>query len=209
MNHQNSGRESVGVGIIGAGNIARFHARALQEGKNTHLVGIYSDIPDLTRSVAGDVGCAAFDDRDRFLADPYKPMILALQRPDERKNLPTLVTAFANHRELREMANLVLMIGSRDDISDLPKGQRRVLSDMLLEIDRHDLYGSVAYPKSHVAEDVPPLYRLAAGRRPIPRPRPGYRYREGGGGAGARPRQGPLRRGVGGHLRRQAASLHR
>ena len=38
---------------------------------------------------------------------------------------------------------------------------------MLLLIDRYDLYGSVAYPKQHAAEDVAELYRLAASRRGV------------------------------------------
>ena len=34
-----------------------------------------------------------------------------------------------------------------------------------LGIDQYDLYGRVAYPKSHRPEDVPVLYRLAADQR--------------------------------------------
>lgn len=98
----------------------------------------------------------------RFLRDPRKPMILALQRPDERKNLTTLIRAYGESAELREKANLVLFIGARDDITELPTGQRRVLREMLLLIDRYDLHGSVAYPKAHAPEDVPDVYRLAA-----------------------------------------------
>jgi len=41
-------------------------------------------------------------------------------------------------------------------------GSARVLLDLLLQIDRADLYGKVAYPKQHSAADVPVLYRLAA-----------------------------------------------
>ena len=41
-------------------------------------------------------------------------------------------------------------------------GAREVLEELLLAVDRHDLYGKVAYPKHHRAEDVPVLYRLAA-----------------------------------------------
>ena len=104
---------------------------------------------------------------DRFLAEPKKPMILALQRPDERKNLATLIRAYAEHDELRRRANLVLVIGARDDITDLPKAQRTILTEMLLLIDRFDLHGSVAYPKNHRPEDVPGLYRLAAMRRGV------------------------------------------
>lgn len=115
----------------------------------------------------GDPPPKIADEIDRFLAEPKRPMILALQRPDERKNLPTLIRAYAGHSRLREKANLALIIGSRDDISDLPTSQRRVLNDMLLQIDRHDLYGSVAYPKTHAAEDVSELYRLAASRHGV------------------------------------------
>lgn len=104
---------------------------------------------------------------DRFLHRPKKPLILALQRPDERKNLTALIRAFAEHDELRQLANLVLVIGTRGDISDLPRAQRKVLSEMLLLIDRYDLYGSVAYPKTHRPEDVPDLYRLAAMSRGV------------------------------------------
>ncbi len=101
---------------------------------------------------------------DRFLADPEKPMILAVQRADERKNLSTLIRAFGERDELRERANLVLFIGARDDIRELPKRQRTVLNDMLLVIDRYDLYGSVAYPKTHTPEEVAEAYRLATQR---------------------------------------------
>ena len=57
------------------------------------------------------------------------------------------------------------MVGTRDDIRQAPAGQKRVLKEMLLLIDRYGLYGSVAYPKSHTPDDVAPLYRLAAKRR--------------------------------------------
>lgn len=104
---------------------------------------------------------------DRFLAVPGKPLILALQRADERKNLATLLRAYGGHHELRQRANLALLIGSRDDIPQLDRGARRVLREMLLEIDRLDLYGSVAYPKHHSPDDVPEIYRLAARHRGV------------------------------------------
>ena len=98
----------------------------------------------------------------RFLRHPGKPVILALARPDERKNFPGLIRAYAETPGLREMANLVLVAGNRDDISEMPAGPRSVLRKILALVDRYDLYGSVAYPKQHEPEDVPDLYRLAA-----------------------------------------------
>jgi sucrose-phosphate synthase len=102
-----------------------------------------------------------------FLTRPKKPMILAIQRADERKNLSALVRAFGESEQLRELANLVLIIGSREAIEMMPKGQRKVLTDMLLLIDLYDLYGLVAYPKHHRLHEVPELYRLAASRRGV------------------------------------------
>jgi sucrose-phosphate synthase len=104
---------------------------------------------------------------DRFLEAPRKPMILAVQRPDERKNLETLIHAYGKSEALRKLANLVLLVGTRDDLDHVPKGQRKVLQQMLHLIDRYDLYGSVAYPKQHSSEDVAEVYRLAAARRGV------------------------------------------
>jgi len=99
---------------------------------------------------------------ERFLSDLSKPMILALARPDPRKNLAGLVRAYAETPGLREIANLVLIAGTRDDVLAMEKGPRRVLSEIMFLIDRYDLYGHVAYPKQHGPEDVPELYRWTA-----------------------------------------------
>ncbi len=104
---------------------------------------------------------------DRFLADPRKPPILALSRPDERKNIPTLVRTFAEHPRLRQIANLIIVAGNREDIRSLDKGAREVLTELLMLIDKYDLYGHVAIPKSHRAEDVPDLYRMASRARGV------------------------------------------
>lgn len=121
---------------------------------------------DLSRfrppSARGQEPSAMADQLARFLSDPDKPMVLALSRADPRKNVPALVHAFGRSRELRERANLVLVLGSRDDLREVPRAVRKVMSEVLYLIDRYDLYGAVAYPKHHAPEDVPVLYRLAA-----------------------------------------------
>lgn len=103
----------------------------------------------------------------RFLNEPDKPMILAVARPDERKNLEQLVHVFGSCPELQAVANLVLVMGARDNIEELPKSQQTVLSKVLHLIDRYDLYGRVAYPKQHVPDDIPELYRLAVSTRGV------------------------------------------
>ena len=103
----------------------------------------------------------------RFLSEWGKPIILALSRPDPRKNIATLLHAYGENEQLRENANLVIVAGNRDDIRAMDKGPRDVLSEVLLLIDYYNLYGKVAYPKYHTAEDVPELYRLAARTRGV------------------------------------------
>ena len=103
----------------------------------------------------------------RFLAEPERPLIMALSRADERKNIRGLVDAYAGSDWLRGHANLLVVAGNRDDMGDLDKGAREVLTDLLLRIDRHDLYGKVAYPKQHTSDDVPDLYRLVASSRGV------------------------------------------
>lgn len=105
------------------------------------------------------------EELDRFLRDPSKPMVLALARADERKNFEGLLHAFGETESLREMANLVIVAGNREEITEMSAGPRRVLTQILMLIDRYDLYGSVAYPKHHDSNDVPELYRLAARTR--------------------------------------------
>jgi sucrose-phosphate synthase len=103
----------------------------------------------------------------RFLRHPDRPMVLALSRPDERKNIPALVKAFAEHEALREHANLVIVAGNRDVIRDMDKGAREVLTDVLMRIDEYDLYGQAAYPKHHAPDEVPDFYRMVARTRGV------------------------------------------
>ncbi|CAI9117658.1 OLC1v1019098C2 [Oldenlandia corymbosa var. corymbosa] len=103
----------------------------------------------------------------RFLTNPHKPMILALSRPDPKKNITTLVKAFGECRPLRELANLTLIMGNRDDIDEMSGGNASVLTTVLKLVDRYDLYGQVAFPKHHKQVDVPEIYRLAAKTRGV------------------------------------------
>ncbi len=104
---------------------------------------------------------------NRFLHSPGKPIILAISRADERKNIAALVRAFGESPELQSIANLVIVAGNRDDIQEMDKGSRTVITDLLMLIDRYDLYGKVAYPKHHSPDDIPVLYRLAAKRKGV------------------------------------------
>jgi sucrose-phosphate synthase len=99
---------------------------------------------------------------DKFLKEPQKPIIMAISRPAIRKNVSSLIKAYGEDTELRQLANLVLILGKREDIMTMESGPRQVFMELLQLIDRYDLYGHIAYPKHHHADDVPDLYRLTA-----------------------------------------------
>ncbi|MGB3807800.1 MAG: HAD-IIB family hydrolase [Erythrobacter sp.] len=102
-----------------------------------------------------------------FLRDPDKPVILAIARPVAKKNLRTLVEAFGRSKDLRESANLVILAGQRESADCGEAEQVAVVTELLAEIDRHDLYGSVAYPRTHDCDHVSGLYCLAAQSRGV------------------------------------------
>ncbi|MFA3782180.1 HAD-IIB family hydrolase [Melioribacteraceae bacterium 4301-Me] len=99
----------------------------------------------------------------KFFTNMNKPIILALCRPEKRKNISGLIQAYGESEELQELANLAIFAGIRKDISQMPELEREVLTEMLLMLDKYNLYGKMAIPKRHDFEhEVPELYRIAA-----------------------------------------------
>ena len=61
------------------------------------------------------------------------------------------------------MANLAVFAGIRKDINKMEENEREVLMEILMLMDKYDLYGKIAIPKKHDFDhEVPELYRLAA-----------------------------------------------
>jgi len=102
-----------------------------------------------------------------FLRNPHKPTILAMSRPDPKKNLLGLVTAFATNGTLRQLANLVLIMGNRDTLEALAPGSRSQVEAVFRLVDNHGLWGSVAFPKHHSQADVADIYRLPLATRGV------------------------------------------
>ncbi|WP_019557555.1 HAD family hydrolase [Thiomicrorhabdus arctica] len=96
------------------------------------------------------------------LTNPNKPIILALSRPDPRKNIAALIESYGQSPELQEKSNLLVIAGNRDDVDDLESGAQQVFHEIWSMIDRYDLYGKVSLPKHHSRNDVAFIYRIAA-----------------------------------------------
>ncbi|MFH7320665.1 HAD-IIB family hydrolase [Desulfurivibrio sp. D14AmB] len=104
----------------------------------------------------------------RFWNSTHKPIILALCRPDQRKNIAGLIKAYGEDKDLQAIANLAIFAGIRKDISTMEENERNVLTEMLLLMDTYDLYGKLAIPKKHnFSLEVPELYRLCADSRGV------------------------------------------
>ena len=98
----------------------------------------------------------------RFLAEPGKRPLLALSRPVKKKNLAGIVRAYGESPALQELSNLIIFAGVRDDIEEADSENRKVLQELFYLIDRYNLYGKVALPKSHAPHQVAEIYALAA-----------------------------------------------
>lgn len=97
-----------------------------------------------------------------FLREPGKPLIVAIARPVDKKNLGALIDAFGGSKPLQRAANLAILAGQRKAIGAIEQETGRVTTDLFDRIDRQGLWGKVALPRTHTAADVQSLYALAA-----------------------------------------------
>jgi sucrose-phosphate synthase len=105
---------------------------------------------------------------ERFLFNPAKPLILSIGRADKRKNFETLIQAYGQDKELQAMANLAIFAGVRKDITQMPTDEQDILTNLLLLLDKYDLYGKMAIPKKNDPKlDVPEIYRIAARKKGV------------------------------------------
>jgi sucrose-phosphate synthase len=108
------------------------------------------------------------EELNRFFMHPDRPVILSLCRPDKRKNIAGLIKAYGEDLELQSMANLAVFAGIRKDITKMEENEQDVLTEILLLMDKYDLYGKIAIPKKHDFEhEVPELYRIAAEKKGV------------------------------------------
>lgn len=107
-------------------------------------------------------------DIERFLFNPAKPLILSIGRADKRKNFEAIIQSYGQDKELQAMANLAIFAGVRKDISQMPDDEKDILTNLLLLLDKYDLYGKMAIPKKNDPKlEVPEIYRVAARKKGV------------------------------------------
>ncbi|MFV0607307.1 MAG: HAD-IIB family hydrolase [Niabella sp.] len=105
---------------------------------------------------------------ERFLFSPEKPLILSIGRADKRKNFETIIQCYGEDKELQAMANLAIFAGVRKDIAQMPGDEKEILTNLLLLMDKYDLYGKLALPKKNEPRfEIPEIYRLAARKKGV------------------------------------------
>lgn len=105
---------------------------------------------------------------ERFLFAPEKPLILSIGRADKRKNFETIITSYGQDKELQAMANLAIFAGVRKDITQMSPDEQEILTNLLLLMDKYDLYGKMAIPKKNdPTNEVPEIYRVAARKKGV------------------------------------------
>jgi sucrose-phosphate synthase len=121
-----------------------------------------TDLQKFMPPAGGEQDDPFYAELTKHLKAPNKPIILALSRPDKRKNIVALVEAYGHSTKLQQLANLVIVAGNRDDVDDLDVGASQVFHELLIAIDRYDIYSKVAIPKHHRRDQVSLIYRIAA-----------------------------------------------
>ena len=99
-----------------------------------------------------------------LLCRPSLPPLLAICRPDPRKNIAALLEAFGRSTALHGRHNLVLVMGCRSLEGPLGSEESQVLQQVNGWLDRPDLRGRVAVPQQLRREQIPAVYRWAARR---------------------------------------------
>jgi sucrose-phosphate synthase len=77
---------------------------------------------------------------EQELADSHKPMVFTISRLDYRKNLISLVKAYALDKELQDLANLVMVTGS---LGKMGKNEEALMEEMEILISKNRLQDKV------------------------------------------------------------------
>jgi predicted dehydrogenase len=88
-------------GIVGAGLIADFHARAMEDMPNAKLIGCCDKIPDRARSLADKFGVRVFDDYEEMLKSDEID-IITIATPSGFHAEPTIAAAGAGKHVICE-----------------------------------------------------------------------------------------------------------
>ncbi|OOG25675.1 sucrose synthase [Thioalkalivibrio denitrificans] len=125
------------------------------------ITGLHTEIDDLLYG-------GARDDARGVLADPGRPVIFTMARLDRIKNITGLVSWYAEHPTLRELANLVVVAGAVDPRHSDDHEEQAQIERMHALFDDHDLDRCVRWLGVRLDKTLSgELYRCIADRRGV------------------------------------------
>src|SRR5207248_2286143 len=71
-------KDTIGVGFIGAGDIAILHAAAVKKCPGTKLIGLWNRSQDRAKQRASDFGCKNFTSPEDLVKDPAIDAVFVL-----------------------------------------------------------------------------------------------------------------------------------
>ncbi len=89
--------ETIGVGLIGAGDISILHARAIAKVPGAKLVGLWNRSQDRARERAADFGCRTFATPEELVADPDIHAVFVLTNLETHHEYTTLALRAGKH----------------------------------------------------------------------------------------------------------------
>lgn len=152
-------------------NKAKANFKVIPPGINSEVFYPYYrlDMPSFAMTIGQEQALyKANSEIERFLFNADKPLILSIGRADKRKNFEAIINCYGQDKELQAMANLAIFAGVRKDISQMPDDEKEILTNLLLLMDKYDLYGKMALPKKNdPGMEVPEIYRIAARKKGV------------------------------------------
>ncbi len=89
--------DTLGVGLIGAGDIAVLHARAVARCPGATLVGLWNRSPDRARGRAAEFGCRTYATPEELVADPAIHAVFVLTNLETHLEYTLLALTHGKH----------------------------------------------------------------------------------------------------------------
>lgn len=89
--------KTIGIGLIGAGDIADLHAEAINDLDGAELIGLWNRTPEKATSKAAKFGCKTYATVEALLADPEITAVFVLTNMETHCQYTVLAAAAGKH----------------------------------------------------------------------------------------------------------------
>ena len=97
---------TIGVGFIGAGDIANLHAEAINDLAGAELIGLWNRTPEKGKAKAEQFGCKTYDSVEALLKDPSIDAVFVLTNMETHCEYTTRAAEARKHILVEKPADL-------------------------------------------------------------------------------------------------------